>query len=83
MIEDINDQIIKTDEVAQMMSVSIPHFYHLRKKGKTPPALPNFNRPRFSKRVVEIWLDVQKELSKLEVLQQIEKQKKELENVIK
>lgn len=72
--------IIKTDEVAEMMGVSIPYFYFLRKKGKTPPPLPTYSRPRYSRRVVEIWLNIQKEKTKLETLEAIQNQKKELQH---
>lgn len=77
---DENLDIIKTDEVAALMGVSIPYFYFLRKKGKTPPPLPTYSRPRYSRRVVEIWLNIQKEKTKLETLEAIEKQKKELQH---
>lgn len=72
--------IIKTDDVAALMGVSVAHFYFLRKRGKTPPPLPNFNRPRYSRRVVEVWLDIQREKHKIETLQAIKNQERELKN---
>jgi predicted DNA-binding transcriptional regulator AlpA len=60
-------EIIKFDEVAQMMGISVSYFYVLKKNGQTPPQLESFKRPRWSKQVVVAWLQ-KREIQKREEL---------------